>query len=366
MPSTAPTATASPVSLALDLAAAGWHVFPLTPRDKRPLANCLDCRDNPDCPADEYTRCRCIGGGQWCHGVRAATTDPGRITTWWRRVPAAIPAVAAGPSGLVLIDLDHHTDQPPADPAARLLPGLTLTENQIPGGFAAVRDGADVLRLLARLRGGPNPWPADPAYQPVSVATPSGGRHLWYRAPAIPTDKTNHRRLRQALGELGWQIDIKAAWSYGIAPGATTRAGTYTIRAGALATVGQMPGWLTREVLRVTAPRREPPPPPSRPAGQDRGRAVAYLHAVIEDGAAELAPLTDGRKAALSALAYKTGGLLAWAGQSRTDVQDRLVQAGIASGLPERLARRIVHRALTNGLARPLPAPHDRHTSTTP
>lgn len=125
-----------------------------------------------------------------------------------------------------------------------------------------------------------------------------------------------------------------------------------------------MPDWLTREILRITTPRRAPAPPPSGTAGNDRERAAAYLNAVIEHGAAELAPLTDGRKAALSALAYKTGGLLAWAAQSPTDVQDRLVQAGTASGLPERLAHRIVHRALINGLARPLPTPLDRDTST--
>lgn len=355
--------TVPPVRLALDLAAVGWHVFPLNPRDKRPLANCLDCRDNPACGADDYTGCPCLPDGQWCHGVRAATTDPSRITTWWRRVPAAIPAVAAGPSRLILIDLDHHTDQPPTDPATRLLPGLTLTEDQIPGGFTAVRDGADVLRLLAHLRGGPHPWPAGPAHQPVSVATPSGGRHLWYRAPA---NGTHPARLRQALGELGWQIDIKAAWNYGIAPAATTRAGPYTIRAGTPAAPGRMPDWLTHEVLRVTAPRPEPRSSSPPAADQNRDRAVAYLNAVLNDGATALAPLTDGRKTALSALAYKIGGLLAWSGLSRADVQDRLVHAGTAAGLPERLAHRIVHRALTNGLARPLPAPRDRHTSPTP
>lgn len=35
-----------------------------------------------------------------------ATTDPDRITAWWDEFPEASPGVAAGPSGLVLLDVD--------------------------------------------------------------------------------------------------------------------------------------------------------------------------------------------------------------------------------------------------------------------
>lgn len=359
MPNHALDTTVPPVRLALDLAAVGWHVFPLNPRDKRPLANCLDCRDNPTCARDDYTGCRCLPDGQWCHGVRAATTDPDRITTWWRRQSDAVPAAAAGPSGLILLDLDHHTTHPPNDPATELLPGTDLTTAHLPANAAArlaeIRDGAEVLQLLAHLRGGARPWPTGPAHRPVCVTTPSGGRHLWYCAPATGG------RLRQALGELGWQIDIKAGWSYGIVPGAATRAGTYTLQAGDPAAPGRMPTWLTLEVLRVTTPRPKAPAPAlARQDTSGRERVAAYLTAVIERGAADLAPLTDGRKTALSALAYKTGGLLAASGLNHTTVQERLTAAGRATGLDHRTAHRIVHRALTNGLARPLPAPPDR------
>ncbi|WP_067489075.1 bifunctional DNA primase/polymerase [Actinomadura hibisca] len=343
------------LDLALTLAALGWHVFPLAPRDKRPLANCLSCRDNPECSRGDYAVCPCLPDGQWCHGVRAATTDPDRIRTWWRRRPDAVPAIAAGPSGLVLIDLDAHTERLPSDPAAELLPGIRLIGDQVSGDFTGVRTGRDVLLLLARLRGGPRPWPTDPGYQPATVTTPSGGRHLWYRAPHVP----DGRRLRQALGQLGWQIDIKAGWSYGIAPGATTVTGHYQRTAGDPARVGRMPEWLAEEVLRVAIDRPAPPAAPALAASSGSGcsRSAAYLVTVIDNGAAELAALTDGRKSSLSALAYKTGGLLAWSGLSRSSVEDRLVTAGTVSGLPERLARRIVHRALTNGLARPLAEP---------
>ncbi|MEV4253202.1 bifunctional DNA primase/polymerase [Spirillospora sp. NPDC049652] len=349
-----PTAV-RPVQLALDLAALGWHVFPLAPSNKRPLANCLDCQNNPHCARDDYTGCPCLPDGQWCHGVRAATTDADRITTWWRRVPHAVPAIAAGPSRLVLIDLDVHSDQPPADPGVQLLPGVPVAEEQVPGGFAGIRNGIDAMHLLARVRGGRRPWPSGPDQQPVSVHTPSGGRHLWYRAP--------DGHLRQALSALGWQIDIKAGWSYGIAPGATMSSGTYAVHAGHLEAPGQMPDWLLKEVRRVAGAKPAPAPPPVVPSLPSQGNAAGYVRAVLNRGAAELAPLTDGRKAALSALAYKVGGLLTWARLSPADVEDQLVHAGLASGLPDRQARRIVHRALTNGLTRPLPAPSDRHTA---
>ena len=173
---------------------------------------------------------------------------------------------------------------------------------------ARFRDGRDTLTLLARLRGGPRPWPPGPEHQPVTAATPSGGAHLWYQAPAD--------NLRQALADphgrygLAWQIDLKAGWSYGIAPGATTTAGTYQIRGGDPARPGRMPAWLAREVIRVTttAPR-QPATPPPLPSPGGPGPA-AYLATVITRGAAQLAALTDGRKRALSALAYHAGGLL--------------------------------------------------------
>ncbi|WP_460366180.1 hypothetical protein [Actinocorallia lasiicapitis] len=95
--------------------------------------------------------------------------------------------------------------------------------------------------------------------------------------------------------------------------------------------------------------------------GAGTGHA-AYLATVLERGAAELAQLRDGRQRALSALAYKTGGLLAWSGASRSEIESRLIEIGTMTGLPERLAQRIVARAIANGIARPLPAPAGRRT----
>jgi hypothetical protein len=341
------------LSLALRLAGHGWHLFPLTPSDKRPLANCPACRTRPGHPPTHpIAHCPCRHTGGWCHGVRAATTNPDTLTHWFTTQPHAAIGAAAGPSGLTLIDIDHHDTALPANLATGLLPGIDLTDEPAapPGWHDPTRyhDGRDSLRLLAQLRAGPHPWPGEPEYQPVTVDTPSGGRHLWYRAPAPD--------LRQAVPPKGlaWHVDIKAGHSYGLAPGTTTAAGTYQHRDGQPAHPGRMPDWLATEVTRAARPT--PPVPTASPPDPQRDGSgpPGYIDTLLARGAAQLHGLTDGRKDALAALAYKTGGYLAWAGLTEADVIDRLTTAGTATGLPHTTAERIAQRSLTNGQNRPL------------
>ncbi len=40
-------ASSDPARHALDLAALGWHILPLSPASKRPLANCPTCCPRP-------------------------------------------------------------------------------------------------------------------------------------------------------------------------------------------------------------------------------------------------------------------------------------------------------------------------------
>ena len=119
-----------------------------------------------------------------------------------------------------------------------------------------------------------------------------------------------------------------------------------------------MPAWLAREVIRATttaAPRRPVTPPPPAPGGGPG--PAAYLATVIGRGAAQLAALTDGRKRALSALAYHAGGLLEWAGADREHITSQLIDAGTAAGLRHSDSARIVNRAITNGIDRPVRRP---------
>ena len=354
-----PTGHAAGLAVALDLAVLGWHILPLS-ATKRPLGNCPACRDTPTGPPHPIEHCPCLPAGRWCHGVRAATTDPARLAAWWRDEPAAVPGIAAGPSGLVLVDIDAHGGDPPPDLATGVLPGIDLAAEAIPRQHwadpARYRDGRDSLRLLAAVRGVPRPWPADPSHQPVTVATPSGGRHLWYRSPA----HSLHQVLADPAGRYGlaWQVDLKAGWSYGLAPGATTPAGTYRILSGDPTRPGHMPIWLAREVTRVAGqPASRPAPAISWPTTRPSQSGAAYLSTVIDRGATRLTVMDDGRKRALAALAYQAGGLLAWSGFTQAEVTARLTGAGTACGLRAADAHRIVTRALANGLAQPLTPP---------
>jgi hypothetical protein len=203
----------------------------------------------------------------------------------------------------------------------------------------------------------PRPWPPGPEHQPVTVGTPSGGIHLWYQTPA--------EDLRQALSDprgrygLAWQVDIKAGWSYGVAPGAITATGVYQVRAGDPAKPGRMPAWLAHEVTRATtAHQRQPVHPPQ--SGLAGPGPAAYLATVISRGASQLAAMSDGRKRALSALAYHAGGLLAWSGQDREHIASQLADVGVSAGLPLGISARIVNRAIANGIARPVTPPGSR------
>jgi hypothetical protein len=134
---------------ALAAAARGWHVFPLTPNDKRPLP----------------------GFTAW---EQHATTDTALIRHMWAHSPFNI-GIACGPSGLVVLDLDvpKPDEHPPTDWA---LPGI--------------HDGADVLAWLCEHAGQPLPL------ETFMVRTRRGGTHLYFTA----SDDTD---LRNSAGKLG-------------------------------------------------------------------------------------------------------------------------------------------------------------------
>jgi hypothetical protein len=155
--------------------------------------------------------------------------------------------------------------------------------------------------------------------------------------------------------------DVELRFTAGIAPGAATTVGIYQVRGGDPAQPGRMPGWLAREVIRAASaapPRPVTPPPLSQPGGGPG--PAAYLATVISRGAAQLAALTDGRKRALSALAYHAGGLLHWSGLDREHVTAQLIDAGTTAGLGPGISARIVNRAISNGIERPVAQPGSR------
>ena len=143
---------------ALWYAAHGWHVFPLSPRSKVPLAN---------------TR-----------GFKDATTDPETIRGWWQNHPEANIGIAAGASGLVIVDVDVKHDAPGMESWLDLRQqfGETLEETCI-------------------------------------AETPTGGMHVFYLANGQP--------VRNSAGQLGPGIDIRANGGYVAAAPSIVPGGEY-------------------------------------------------------------------------------------------------------------------------------------------
>lgn len=187
--------TNSTVETLFMLGAEGFKMFPLRPDEKRPLV------------------------GQW---EQWATNDPKRLEKWSK---GAGIGVACGPSGLVVIDCDTH--------------------GEIPAGSqwdqTGIKDGIDVFAALWERHS-----PGTSMFDTLTVTTPSGGLHLYFRAPRSVT-------VRNSAGKIGPMIDVRATGGYVVGPNTTTAAntelgtveGTYSPTYGA-PKLPVLPVWLTR------------------------------------------------------------------------------------------------------------------------
>jgi hypothetical protein len=299
------------LTAALDAARHGWHVFPLRPGTKVPA---LHGHDN--CPRTGACASGHVGWEQ------RATIDPDRIRAAWSAGAFNI-GLATGPSGLVVVDLD----------AAK--PGQTAPAEWC---LAGVRDGQDVLAVLADHHG--QPMPADTC----TVATPSGGLHLYYRAP-------EGEQLRNTAGTLGWKIDTRARGGYVVASGSVVDGRAYE----SLSTQdpAPLPAWL------VDALRPAPlPPPPERPVPVGKGRRSRYVDAAVRMECARVeGARKDQRNATLFAAANALGQLVAGGALTAEEHEHALLAAAarhIAVGAFNELqARRTIASGLRHGATRP-------------
>lgn len=262
---------------AMAAAERGWRVFPLRPDDKRPAVK------------DWQTR---------------ATCDPDRIAACWAAGPFNI-GIACGPSGLLVIDLDTpKPDTPPMPP---------------PFDTPDVRDGADVLAVLAEQHGQPFPT------ETFAQRTGRGGEHLFFTAP--------DGGLRNTAGRLGPLIDTRGIGGYVVGPGSVVNGRPYeVIHNGA---VHLLPGWIGR-LLNPPAHRAEPSQPAARSAADVR---MVPLVAYVLDAA------EGTRNASLFWAAKK-----AWTHIRDGDIAtgpalDSLLDAALSIGLPEREARATIESA---------------------
>lgn len=254
------SATLDTTAAALEAAARGWHVFPLTPYRKKPVRGFTDWEMH-------------------------ATTNPDTIAAFWPRQPYNI-GIACGPSGLVVIDLDQPKpgEHPPDDLAAR---GIATGEHH--------------FRLLCAERG--EPYPEDT----FTVRTRRGGLHLYFTAP----ETVRLRNSAGARGGLGWLIDTRAWGGQVVGPGSYVHqsdgAGPYAITRDA--PPAPLPAWIG-EALKPA-----PPPPTSAPdllASLTGIRLSRYGEAALRAEAEQVATASGGdRNAALNRAAFNLGQLVA-------------------------------------------------------
>jgi hypothetical protein len=305
-PQTAPEATRalSPADdrerllwAATAVAERGWHVFPCQPGGKRPALR-----------------------ADWEH---RATTDTARIARCWATGPFNI-GVACGPSGLVVIDLD--TPKPgQAKPAE--------WEHD-----TGVGDGADVLAALCEQAR--QPWPSET----FTVATPSGGTHLYFTAPP-------GTQLRNTAGRLAWLIDTRADGGYVLGPGSIIDGTPYAVVNPA--PPAPLPAWLADRLAADPAPPREVTGPAfgdGMGGTQATGYALAALRGEVDR---VLAAAPGTRNTTLNEAAFALGQLTAAGILPAKLAYDALMTAASTIGLPPREASRTIGSGLGSGARQP-------------
>jgi putative DNA primase/helicase len=158
------------LAAALEYAARGWPVFPCHPKTKRPLT-----------PKGEDAEGKANGSG----GLKLATTDAQKITVWWMQFPKALIGVRCGPPiGAFVVDFDAGIDEETGE----IFEAEALIENL-------------EHAIEAKL---PETW---------TVATPRGGRHLYFQ---LPKDAPIGNRA-ELLGK-GSRIDVRGDGGYVCVP----------------------------------------------------------------------------------------------------------------------------------------------------
>lgn len=256
----------------------GWAVFPCRPGDKRPAVQDWENR---------------------------ACADPARVARYWPS-PRHNYGIACGPSRLVVIDLDAHGGE---------LPG----EWRLPG----INDGRDVFYQICEWAG--MDWPST-----CTVFTPSGGIHLYFRAPDGFRNKAGNTKL-------GPMIDIRAQGGYVVGPGSVTGDGEYVLTDEQDPQL--LPQWIAPLLAPPENPERQSRRAPVAPA--DASRRLAGLVATTE------AAKAGGRTNALVWSAFVLRDMIA-AGEATEADAELLVRAAVSAGINggDRYARQQVRSVL--------------------
>lgn len=269
---------------------------------------------------------------RWLDWESRATRDPEVIKRTWGRAPFNI-GVACGPSGLLALDLDvPHDGEVSGSPG--IVDGMTMLDS-----LAARTPGARITPTL-------------------TVRTPSGGRHLIYRAPAGAA-------VRNTARTLGFCLDTRAAGGYIVGIGSVVGGSAYVLDGGSPTDPAVLPDWLL--TLVTTAPK-----PPKAGGAPRRADVVARLRDLTRQGTREerwaagilrsecdeLAALKQpgGRNNRLNLAAYRAGQLVAAGLLDQAVAEEHLTEAAQACGLGTDTPREIektIRSGMTAGLSRP-------------
>ncbi|MFJ7527709.1 bifunctional DNA primase/polymerase [Streptomyces griseus] len=283
------------LTVALDAAERGWHVFPLRPRDKPPaLHGEIACTGTGDCAA---------GHRKW---EQRATTDPARIRAAWS-AGAFNVGIATGPSGLVVVDLDPVKAKDPK----------------------GTPDGVTSLQALCERAGQTVP-------ATYRTRTASGGHHLYFTAP-------DRVRLGNSAGRLGKHIDTRAHGGYVVAAGSALPHGTYDVVDPTDPV--PLPEWL----YAILTPRQLFPGLMAVPVPV---RASRYAAAALRAETAAVAGAGEGvRNWTLVRAARALGRFIPSGDLDRHEVEQALNSAGLRAGLRESECRAAVASALNWSIA---------------
>ncbi|MEU6674837.1 bifunctional DNA primase/polymerase [Streptomyces sp. NPDC046925] len=207
----------------------GWHVFPTNSCGTRcpQSGDVIDKQPHLVQPGRPYK----LRWGEW------ATRDLDRIIAAWTHSPAANPAIACGPSGLLVVDCDIAK----GENALAGTPYESLHERLGP-----MVDGADVLRHMCQEYGGD--WSS--LTDTYAVSTGSLGWHLYFRWP--PGLKASQASPVKGL------VDVRGnggeRGGYVLAAGSVTTKGPYVAENDL--PVRDCPPWLVELCREKPAPAR--------------------------------------------------------------------------------------------------------------
>jgi putative DNA primase/helicase len=313
---------------ALGYAALGWPVFPCHPTTKRPLT-----------PKGTDAEGKADGSG----GLKLASTDPAKITAWWAQFPKALIGLRTGESiGAFVVDFDAGVDEETGEifEAEQLIDNLERA-------------------IEAKL---PETW---------CVATPRGGRHLYFQLPPGAPLIGNRGEL---LGK-GSRIDVRGTGGYVCLPPSARPD-------------GKAYAWLTPPKIKGELPAKAPqalidctlrqgkfePADRSVSAGEaarDRAASVAgddararairsYALAALDRQARSVKQAVEGgRNNALNNAALALGHLVGAGALSEHVVRAELEDAAHACGLVKSDGIKSVRDTVSSGLKKGISQPAD-------